>query len=103
MKRIHEEDKQVWYSISLEQMGTELLRMKQSLEKTFDISKKMAEDPKCEDRIEWLNCMNDSRLSIIHLLSEYPDFITRRNSGESTELGNEIKPYVKRVHSLNEA
>ena len=34
----------------------------------------MALDPKCENRIEALNCMNDSRLNIIKMLSEYSDF-----------------------------
>ena len=49
--------------------------MKQSLEETYKIAKDMANDPRCEDRLAALQSMNDFRLSIIHLLSEYPDFI----------------------------
>ena len=89
---IHLEDQKVWYSITQEQMGTELLRMKQSLEETYKIAKDMANDPRCEDRLAALQSMNDFRLSIIHLLSEYPDFI--RNVQSTNKI--ETKPYEEK-------
>ena len=48
---IHLEDQKVLLSITQEQLGTELLRMKQSLEETYKISKDIALDPKCQDKI----------------------------------------------------
>ena len=89
---IHLEDQKVWYSITQEQMGTELLRMKQSLEETYKIAKDMANDPRCEDRLAALQSMNDFRLSIIHLLSEYPDFIRKVQSTNKIE----TKPYEEK-------
>jgi hypothetical protein len=56
----------------------------------------MANNPKCEDRLEALNCMNDSRLKIIKMLSEYSDFKRKVHSEESTESGNETKPYEEK-------
>jgi hypothetical protein len=76
-------------------MGTELLRMKQSLEETYKIAKDMAEDPKCEDRLAALQSKDDARLSIIHLLSEYPDFI-RKVQPEISNLRIETKPYIEK-------
>ena len=71
---LHLEDQKVWLSITQEQLGSELLRLKSSLESTFLTARAMAQDPECKERIEALNCMNDSRLNIIKLLVEYPDF-----------------------------
>ena len=78
MHIIHLEDQKVWLSVAQEQLGSELLRMKQSLEETYRISLAMAKDAKTDDKIEALHCKDDARLSIIHLLSEYPEFVTRR-------------------------
>ena len=66
--------------------------MKQSLEETYKIAKDMANDPRCEDRLAELQSMNDFRLSIIHLLSEYPDFI--RNVRSTNKI--ETKPYEEK-------
>ena len=96
-KRIHEEDQKVWFSITQEQLGTELLRLKSSLEETYRMSLTMAQDPKYEDRLGALASMNDARLSIIHLLVEYPEF--KRKIPQPDEQVSTIKPYVKRVHS----
>jgi hypothetical protein len=102
-KRIHDENKRIWFAITQESLGTELLRMKKSLEKTFRISEKMAEDPKSQDRIDWLNAMNDSRLNIIKLLVEYPDFekkvIKMETFDEEQEQDNDTASTLKRVHS----
>ena len=66
----------------------------------------MAEDPECEDRIEWLNCMNDSRLNVVKLLVEYPDFIRKisisqsepTSETEADEQDSDIPTTFKRIH-----
>ena len=65
---------------------------------TYHISLAMAKDPEYEDRLSALQAKDDARLSIVQMLWEYPDFIRKAHSVDSTESGNEIKPYVKRVH-----
>ena len=50
----------------------------------------MAEDPKCEDRLSALQSKDDARLSIIHLLSEYPEFVKLQPAPSITI---ETKPY----------
>jgi hypothetical protein len=73
-KQIHEEDKQVWYDITSQELESALLRMRSSLEETYKISKNIAENESAavDERLEALNCMNDSRLNIVKLLLEYP-------------------------------
>ena len=96
---IHLEDQQVWLSITQEQMGTELLRMKQSLEETYKIAKQMALDPEYEDRLSALQAKDDARLSIVHLLSEYPYFIRKIPISHPEENLQEIKEStLKRIH-----
>jgi hypothetical protein len=63
-KKICEQDQKVWFSITQGQLGTELLRMKQSLEDTYKIARQMSEDPKCEDRLAALQSKDDARHSI---------------------------------------
>ena len=82
---IHAEDEKIWLSISREQLSTELLRMKHSLEHSYRIALAMSEDEKADigERLEALNKKDDSRLSLIHLLSEFPDFISQRKISSS--------------------
>lgn len=108
MHKIHLEDQLVWLSVAQEQLGSQLLRMKQSLEETYDISRKMALDPKYEDKIEALHCKDDARLSIIHLLSEYPEFAKRKipitqeqpeaDEEQSNDSNEIIESILKRIH-----
>jgi hypothetical protein len=107
IRKIHLEDERVWFSITQEQLGSELLRLKSSLEETYRISLAMAKDHEYGDRLGALASMNDSRLSIVHLLVEYPDFIKKipqpedeAPSVKNIPLGRAIKPSTfKRLHS----
>jgi hypothetical protein len=90
---LHLEDQKVWLSITQEQLGSELLRLKSSLESTYQTARVMSEDPECKDRIDALNCMNDSRLNIVKLLVEYPDFISQRKV--SDEQSSDIPTTLK--------
>ena len=41
LKRIHDEDKEIWHSIASEQIESELLRLKDSLEQTYQKAKEL--------------------------------------------------------------
>ena len=98
--RIYHEDQKIFLSVTKEQLSSELLRLRSSLEETYKISKDMALDPKCENRLAALASMNDARLSIVHLLSEYAEFKRKIPQPDEIVLTNStIKPYLKRVHS----
>ena len=106
MHILHLEDQKAWLSITQEQLGSELLRLKSSLEETYKITKDMALDPKCEDRLGALASMSDSRLNIVKLLAEYPDFIRKIpiatngiSQPEYDEQSNDKPTTFKRVHS----
>ena len=100
--RIYNQDQKTWLSITKHQLGSELLRFRSSLEDTYDISREMALDPKCENRIEALNCMNDSRLNIIKILSEYDEFVRKLPiiSQPDEEQSNQIKVKLKTIFEL---
>ena len=95
---IHLEDQKVWLSITQEQLGSELLRLKQSLEETYRMSLAMAKDPEYEDRLGALASMNDSRLSIVHLLVEYPDFIRKIPISQPDEPEEQKASTFPRIH-----
>ena len=74
--------------------------MKNALEETYRISLAMAKDPEYEDRLNALQQKDDARLSIIHLLVEYPDFVRKMEQHDrSEEQSNNIESTLKRVHS----
>ncbi|MGC2426778.1 MAG: hypothetical protein WA421_07075 [Nitrososphaeraceae archaeon] len=100
-QRICEQNKQIWAKLVEEQVYGELIKLKNSLESTYQISLAMCQDPECKsnDRIEALHCKDDARLSIVQLLSEYSEFKRKVSDEDNIENNNEIKPYVKRMHS----
>ena len=73
-QRICDQNKQIWAKLVEEQLEGALIKLKDSLESTYQISLAMSEDPECKDRIEALHCKDDARLSIVQLLSEYSEF-----------------------------
>lgn len=77
IKRIGEEDKAVWYSIIRDELATELLRLRSSLEETYLIAKGLAEDPQYNNKLEALQAKDDARLSIVHLLTEGPEMMVK--------------------------
>ena len=68
--RIYTEDQKTLLSITKNELASELLRLRSSLEETYKISKEMANDPKCEDRLAALQSKDDARLSIVQLLTD---------------------------------
>ena len=105
-KTIYEEDKQVWYDITSQELESELLRLRSCLNNSYNIAKKMAEDESADigERLEACQAANDCRLSLVQILREYPIFIKTSiaTSGISQvdEQDNTIIPTtLKRVHS----
>ena len=72
-KKINEEDKQIWYSITKDQVGTELSRLKESLEHTYQVAKELS-DKEYDKRLDALE-RNESRLNIVRLLIYGPKFV----------------------------
>jgi hypothetical protein len=102
-QRIHEQNKKIWYSMVHNETEGQLLMLKSSLEWTYSKAMELAEsesNTSIEGIIEALHCKDDARLSIVQILKEYSEFKRQipQLSEESTQ-DNEIKPYVKRVHS----
>ena len=91
--------KDAWFSITQEQLGSELLRLKSSLEETYRISLAMAKDPEYEDRLSALQAKDDARINIVKLLREVPEIIKTKNNLELEEQYGTIKAStLKRIH-----
>jgi hypothetical protein len=101
-KRIHEEDKQVWYDIASQELESELLRLRTCLNNTYNIAKKLSEDEtaKIDERLEACQAASDARLSLVQILREYPIFIKTKNNLELEEQeDNDItESTLKRIH-----
>jgi hypothetical protein len=77
-KRIHDEDKEIWYSITSNEMASELLRLKGCLEHTYQKANEISE--KKEDVgevLEALNVKDNARVNIVMLLIEGPQLIKK--------------------------
>lgn len=75
--KIRQEDKKIWLSMTQDRLEYELLRLKSSLEDTYQIAKSISENERIDpdDRLNALNTMNDARLSIVQLLRDGPQYI----------------------------
>lgn len=93
---IYQQDQNTWLSITKHQLASSLLKLRSSLEEAYDISREMALDPKCEDRLGALASMNDARLSICQLLMDV-DMIRKIQPDEQSS--SSIESTLKRVHS----
>lgn len=67
---IHKQNQIAWYSLVRDELATELLRLRASLEESYHIALAMAEDPECPNRLEALQQKDDCRLSQVHLIVE---------------------------------
>jgi hypothetical protein len=71
------ECKQIWYQLTRDHLQLELLKLRLSLEDTFQKAKLLSEkgNISASDRLDALNTMNEARLDIIRLLRDGPDYI----------------------------
>ena len=47
--KIYEQDQKIWVSITKNELASELLRLRSSLEETYNIAKKMSEDERSRE------------------------------------------------------
>lgn len=105
-KRINEIDKAIFYSLVRDEIESQLLRLKQSLENTYITALQISQDKEYDDRLTALEVKDSARLSICQLLVEGPKYIakiqsqTQTQPDEISEQESTIKPTTfKRVHS----
>ena len=88
VKRLHDEDKEIWRSLVQNELESELLRLRSSLEDTYRIASDMAEHGDEFNKLEACKAKDDARLSIVQLLKEGPDYINEESIQEKNrELG----------------
>jgi hypothetical protein len=77
IKRIHEIDEEIWRKIASTQLESELLRLKQSFEDTYIITKRISEseDKPTQEILEALNAKDNARLNIVRLLVDGPPLV----------------------------
>ena len=83
-KRINEHDKAIFYSLIRDEIESQFLRLKQSLENTYQTALKMSEDKDYHDRLTALEVKDSARLSICQLLVEGPKYIAKVPSTNTT-------------------
>ena len=99
--RIYHEDQNAWVLITQEQYASELLRLRSCINYAYNISKQLSEDSelKCEDRLQCLQSMLDSRLSMVKLLGDVDMKRKISISQPDEEQNNEIiESTLKRIH-----
>lgn len=87
---IYKQRKEVWYSITSQQLEHELLRLKDSLEHTYRTALAMSEDPEYNDRLQALQAKDDARLSIVQLLEEGPEYSKKVEQAKAHKSQQEI-------------
>jgi len=77
--KIHKQNKEAWLSLTRNEYETELLKLKGSLEDTYNKAKALSEDPKRDpmEILESCSAKDDARLSIVTLLTEGPEMIRK--------------------------
>jgi hypothetical protein len=82
LKRVHKLDKQVWYDITHTQLETELTRLKQSFEHTYNVAMKMVNDRSVgnDDKVDWLHEKENAILQIRLLIDSPPIILKVQNS-----------------------
>jgi hypothetical protein len=89
VKRLHEEDKEIWRSLVSNELESELLRLRSSLEDTYRIASNMAENGDEFNKLEACKAKDDARLSIVQLLKEGPDYINENIQEKNRELATQ--------------
>ena len=82
VKRINEEDKEIWCSITVNEMESELLRLKETFEQAFHRAKENSENEKDDGAIlEALDAKDNARVNIVKLLVEAPEPVQKIKGG----------------------
>ena len=84
IKKIHEEDKEIWQQVARTQLESELIKLKSSFERTFDIMDAEADKAvTTEEKVLACRAKDDARLSIVQLFTD-PDFVNKQGEIEDT-------------------
>ena len=76
MEIINKQDKEAWLNITRTQLEPELLKLKSSLEHTYNKALEEVDNAtNTQDRLLALETKDDARLNIVHLITEGPDYI----------------------------
>jgi len=77
---IWRQDKQILYELTKDEVYSQLLYTKGSLERSYSVAMKIAEDEKSKplDRLKACKVANDLRLAIVRLLVKGPGIIENR-------------------------
>ena len=76
-KRINLQTQKIWYSLVKDELCTELLRLRNSLEESYSIALSLAKNPDgvVHDVLAALHAKDDARLSIIQLICQGTEMI----------------------------
>lgn len=75
MKRIHEQDKAAWLSITSKELETEFLKLKSSLENTYRRALALANSQDYDNVLAALETKDNARMNIVKLLVEGPQYV----------------------------
>jgi len=89
---INKKDKQIWYSLVRDEVESQFLMLKNSLEHTYHRARELSEKDDYDSILEALETANSARVSIIQLLVEGPQMIEKINVQLPK---NETKPNVE--------
>jgi hypothetical protein len=76
---IARQDREIWYNIVEQELASEFLKLRDSLNHSYKIAKQLSEDSKleCEDRLAALESKDQSRINLVELMVEGPKYITK--------------------------
>lgn len=76
---IHKQNQEIWYSLVRDELCTELLKLRSSLEDTYKIAKELCEKPDLGtgDTLEALQAKDSARLSVVQLLVEGTSYLAK--------------------------
>jgi hypothetical protein len=87
VKRVHELDQEIWRKITYTQLESELLKLKQSFEDTYIITKRISEsdDKPTQEILEALNAKDNARLNIVRLLVDGPPLVAESENSRMNQ------------------
>ena len=78
---IARQDREIWDHIVKQELASEFLKLRESLNHSYKIAKQLSEDSKleCEDRLAALESKDQSRINLVELMIEGPNTSQRYN------------------------
>jgi hypothetical protein len=91
---IAKQDREIWDHIVEQELASEFLKLRESLNHSYKIAKQLSEDSKleCEDRLAALESKDQSRINLVELMIEGPKYITKVKS----QTQSQSQPYIEK-------